>query len=191
MSCIQMLLLAFALAMDAMAVSIGTSCSKPGQPGRLNWIMAASFGIFQAGMPWIGYALGLAGASFLGAVDHWIAFALLAFVGGKMLWEGVHHDSCAVESPSNKGRFSASELLMLSVATSIDAAAVGLSLSLVDIPILVPSLCIGGVTFVLSWLGGHFGRILGCRMGRYAEIAGGFVLMAIGIRILLNHLEIC
>lgn len=189
MSLIQILLLAVALSMDAMAVSIGT-CTRKKAPSRKSLLlMAISFGVFQALMPLLGYALGRLGAGFVQSFDHWIAFGLLAIVGGKMIFEGLFHkEDC--EDPEDLvagGHIHWHTLLVLSIATSIDAAAVGLSLSLIDSPILLPSLLIGCVTFALSWLGGHFGKMLGARMGLFAEVFGGLVLLGIGVKIVLEH----
>jgi putative Mn2+ efflux pump MntP len=187
MSLLQIILIAVALSMDAMAVSIGTCTRRNPPSAKTMLLMAASFGVFQAGMPLLGYGLGRAGAGLVQFADHWIAFGLLAFVGGKLLWEGfqAHHDD---EDSDVSGNISWRTLLLLSVATSIDAGAVGISLSLIASPILIPSLMIGVITFALSWLGGRFGKLLGEKMGKAAEILGGLVLIGIGVKILLEHL---
>ena len=190
MNLLSILLLAVALSMDAMAVSIGTCTRRNAPSAKSMMVMAISFGIFQALMPLLGYALGQAGASFVQSFDHWLAFGLLAVVGGKMLWEGAHSDEVndETEDLTGGGHIHWRTLLILSVATSIDAAAVGISLSLIHSPIVVPCILIGITTFILSWLGGRFGKYLGVRMGKAAEILGGLVLLGIGTKILVDHL---
>jgi len=189
MSLLQIMLIAVALAMDALAVSIGYGTRKKVPSTRTMLSLAFSFGLFQALMPLLGYGVGRAGAELLRATDHWVAFGLLVFVGGKMLWEAFQPaQEDEHEEVESQGHIAWKTLLLLSIATSIDAAAVGLSFSLIHAPILVPALWIGGVTFLLSWLGGHFGKILGARLGKSAEIIGGLVLIGIGVKILIEHL---
>ena len=191
MTIFAILLLAVALSMDAMAVAIGT-CTKRNPPSAKSMlIMAISFGVFQGVMPLLGYALGQAGASLVESFDHWLAFGLLAFVGGKMLWEGFHANTEGDDNAENLtggGRIQWHTLLVLSIATSIDAAAVGISLSLIRAPIIYPSVVIGLTTFALSWLGGRFGKFLGARLGKLAEVLGGLVLLGIGAKIVYDHL---
>jgi len=188
MSIIQIILLAVALSMDAMAVSIGYGTRKQAPSARTLLSLAIGFGLFQALMPLLGYVVGSAGATMLQAVDHWVAFGLLAFVGGKMLWEALHSDDDEDQKEvEDHGHIAWKTLLLLSIATSIDAAAVGLSLSMIHAPILIPALWIGCITFALSWLGGHFGKLLGARMGKAAEVLGGLVLIAIGVKIVIDH----
>lgn len=185
MSIIQILFLALALSMDAFAVSVSSCTCKQANFRKQALWTSASFGLFQAIMPLLGWTVGRFGAHFLESIDHWVAFGLLAFVGLKMVKEGFAKDedeNCDISKP-----FSWRTLIMLSVATSIDAAAVGISLSLIDTPILFPAIVIGVVTFTLSWLGHHFGRMLGERFGKGAEIVGGLVLVGIGVKILLQH----
>lgn len=190
MPIVQVLLIAIALSMDAMAVSIGTCTRKNAPSSRSMLVMAISFGVFQAIMPLLGYSLGVLGAKLLQNLDHWLAFGLLAFVGSKMIYEGICHkeEDGDPEDLVAGGHVHWHTLLVLSVATSIDAAAVGLSFSLIHSEILLPSILIGIVTFSLSWMGGHFGRVLGEKMGVAAEIFGGIVLWGIGLKILLGHL---
>ncbi len=181
----QIFLLACALAMDAFAVSVASCTRKRDDFHRHALITSLSFGFFQALMPLLGWGLGRADASLLGNIDHWIAFVLLFAIGAKMVWEGIGSESHEDEECP---RFSWKTLLTLSVATSIDAAAVGVSLSLVEVPILFPALAIGVITFAWSWLGHHFGRLLGERFGHGAEIFGGLVLIGIGSKILWQHI---
>lgn len=189
MSILQILFLAVALSMDAMAVSIGTCTRRKAPSASSMLVMAISFGVFQAVMPLVGYSLGSLGAAVVQSFDHWIAFGLLVIVGGKMVYEGFTHqeENCDSEDFLAGGYIHWHTLLVLSIATSLDAAAVGISLSMVQAPILWPSLVIGIVTFSLAWAGGHFGRFLGIRMGKIAEVLGGLVLVGIGVKILLEH----
>lgn len=170
--------------MDAFAVSISAGLKlgrmSAGQAVRLS----VSFGLFQFIMPMIGWFAGTEVARYIDAFDHWVAFALLAFVGGKMLWEA--RSAGPLESKIDPTR--GTMLLTLSLATSIDALAVGLSMAFLNLPILVPAAVIGVVTATLTALGAVFGSTLGRRWSRWAEAAGGTVLLLIGIRILFAHL---
>jgi manganese efflux pump family protein len=174
-----------ALSMDAVAVSISSSMTAA---RRVSWPqafkMAACFGFFQAGMPTVGYACGLAFRGWVEAIDHWIAFALLGLIGAKMIYESRREEADAENDP-----FSTRNLLLLAVATSIDALAVGISFSLVGVPLLATVAIIGLVTFALClpavWLGKRLGKLLAKR----AELLGGIVLILIGLRILVEHLS--
>ena len=137
-------------------------------------------------MPVIGWLVGNAFAVYVTAVDHWIAFALLAFVGGKMLWDAFHDEGEEDESVAD--RLDLCELFMLAIATSIDALAVGISFSFLQIDIVVAALIIGCTTFVLSLVGVVVGNRFGARFEKPSQIAGGIVLIAIGLKILLEHL---
>jgi putative Mn2+ efflux pump MntP len=176
--------LAVGLAMDAFAVSVSAGLRmgrlKAGQMIRIS----ASFGLFQFAMPLIGWTAGREVARYIEAFDHWIAFALLAFVGSKMLWEASGTRQAGSRDDPTRGTM----LLTLSVATSIDALAVGLSLAFLHLPILIPATVIGVVTSTLTALGAGFGSRLGRAWSRWAEVAGGLVLLFIGIRILVSHL---
>ena len=186
MSFPELLALAVALAMDALAVSIaaGITLGRP-RPAQLAR-MPLTFGLFQAAMPIAGWLLGLSVRHLIESWDHWIAFALLAFVGINMLREAF--SSCE-EEIENRDPTSGVTLLLLAVATSIDALAVGLSLALLRQPIAFPALVIGVVCALLS-LGG---MLLGARLGRldcvrrWASAAGGLVLLGIGVKILYEH----
>lgn len=176
------------LAMDAFAVSICQGLSM----SHINWkralVIAFFFGAFQAIMPLIGWALGTSFAELIEPVDHWVAFVLLAFVGAKMLWDGVHeddeYDDCAPDSEKLDMR----ELLMLSVATSIDALAVGISFAMLSVNIWVAIVVIGVVTFVLSLIGVGIGNAFGAHFRKPATIVGGIILILIGVKIVLEHL---
>lgn len=185
-----LLVMAVALAMDAFAVSVANGLVLAGA-GRSKAVrMAGSFGLFQAAMPLLGYAAAVAFAETIRAVDHWVAFGLLAFVGGKMLWEVWHGEEEDHADPT-----SLKTLLILSVATSIDALAVGVSLAMMPkTGVLALAggvwICVGAIgviTFGLCLLGIFLGCKAGCLLGKRAEIAGGIVLIGIGLKILLEH----
>ncbi len=183
-----LLAIAVALAMDAFAVALATGiCLKEARAAH-TLRMAGAFGLFQALMPIAGWLLGLSFREHIEAYDHWLAFALLAFVGGKMLWEGLHtgeeDPACEYKDPTRGG-----QLLLLAVATSIDALAVGLSFSVLGVEIWMPALVIGVVCFAITALGMKIGcmtRHVG-PMSSHAELLGGTALIAIGLRILYEH----
>lgn len=178
------LIIAVGLAMDAFAVSISSGLAikkiRIGHAFRI----AFFFGAFQALMPVVGWLAGLGLKDFISAVDHWIAFALLSFVGGKMIYESTFLD----EEKDDKDTLNIYVLLILSIATSIDALAVGLTLSFLNIDIASPALIIGIVTFLLSFLGVYIGGRFGHFFESKIEIAGGIILIGIGIKILVEHL---
>jgi putative Mn2+ efflux pump MntP len=181
----NLLATAVALSMDAMAVSIATGIQL-GKPGfRPIFRLAFHFGLFQAGMPVLGWLAGTTIRSLVSSWDHWVAFGLLAFIGGKMIVESMKRaeaGECGSRDPTRG--FS---LVLLSVATSIDAFAVGMSFALIETSIWIPCLVIGLTTGGLSALGGAFGCKLGMRFGKRMELLGGVVLVAIGARILMQH----
>ena len=186
---VELFLIGVGLSMDAFAVSI---CKGLGM-SRLNMRQAAVislfFGGFQALMPLIGWALGSQLADLITPIDHWIAFALLAFVGGKMLWDAFHEED-EQEGDAKDAKLDLKELLMLAIATSIDALAVGITFAFLQVAI-VPSVTIIGVTtFVLSFVGVAVGHFFGARFEKPATIAGGVVLILIGAKILLEHLGV-
>jgi manganese efflux pump family protein len=146
---------------------------------------ALSFGIFQAIMPLIGWLAGRTIVDFISSYDHWVAFGLLAFVGGKMLWESFHKEE---EKETNRDTSRGLTLLTLSIATSIDALAVGLSFAFIDVNIFAAAGIIGLVAFLITGLGFLIGTRVGGILGKRAEIVGGLVLIGIGVKILLEHL---
>lgn len=184
MSTLEILIIAVALAMDALAVSIGIGTSGGARGFRPIFRLAFHFGLFQALMPVLGWAAGTAFARAIAAVDHWVALGLLTFVGFRMIRSGLSPDASRARSDPSRGW----TLLALSVAVSIDALAVGLSLAMLHVRIVYPSIVIGVVTGALSWLGLAVGHRLGSHFGARMEIAGGLLLIAIGVRILLEHL---
>jgi len=185
MSLITILLLALALAMDAFAVSVSSGISMTRLHIRHAVRMAAFFGIFQAAMPVAGWGLGRFAADLIQAVDHWVAFGLLSIIGIKMIYESVF-----IEEKSDSGNepMTLPVLFLLAVATSIDAAAVGVSLSVLQVPIIRPAVIIGIVTFIISLAGVWIGQTFGDFFEGKIEITGGLVLIGIGLKILIQHL---
>ena len=184
MGTLELVTIAVALAMDAFAVSIATGVSlksvSPRQTFRLSW----HFGLFQALMPILGWLMGGTVRSYIEAYDHWIAFVLLAYIGYKMIREAFDHEDEAKGDPTKGMR-----LIILSVATSIDALAVGLSLSMLGISVWWPALVIGVVALLFTMAGLHLGKtvVRAKSIGKYAELLGGAVLIGIGLKILWEH----
>ena len=191
MSWWELLALSAALAMDALAVSVSSGMLMQKNPVRQGLKMAGTFGVFQGVMPLLGYTVALTFADKIRAVDHWVAFILLAFVGGKSLW-GAFHDGD--EEPADPTGLK--NLLLMAVATSIDALAVGASFSMMAKTgvlalaggSLIACAVIAAVTFVICLFGVWIGRRVGDVLGRRAEIVGGIVLILIGLKILLEDL---
>jgi len=182
----SLLAIALALAMDAFAVAVVTGLADHPLTRRRVFRLAFHFGLFQALMPLIGWAAGRALYRLVGAFDHWIAFALLAFVGGRMVWGALQGDEKERSSGDNTKGWS---LVMLSVATSIDALAVGLSLAMIGAAILVPVLVIGLVAAGLTAVGMLLGRWIGTAWGKRVEVLGGLILIGIGAKIVLDHVR--
>ncbi|MEE4111345.1 MAG: manganese efflux pump MntP family protein [Desulfobacteraceae bacterium] len=183
---INTLALAVALAMDAFAVSIASGVALRTVSARQTFRLAWHFGLFQAMMPVIGWSAGLTIRSRIEAYDHWIAFALLVFVAQGMLRSAFRSEQADAEAKDpTKGM----TMVMLSVATSIDALAVGLSLSMISISIWTPALIIGLVAGAFTTVGMHLGKVIGNfpQLSRWAEMTGGIVLLAIGVNILREH----
>ena len=184
MDTITLLGIAVALAMDAFAVALATGLALSVMNGRHLFRLGFHFGLFQALMPVIGWLAGMTIQRWIADYDHWIAFALLAFVGGKMIYEAFFdHDQDALERDPTRGW----SLVMLSVATSIDALAVGLSLALLSVSVWVPSLVIGLTAGVLTVIGMLLGRRINGIWGKRVEVFGGLVLCGIGVKILVEH----
>lgn len=179
-----LLLLALALAMDAFAVAIAQGANaRPGAGAAVR--IGAAFGLAQGLMPLGGWIAGLAFAGMIQAVDHWIAFGLLAVLGAKMIREGMADGDDDVRTVPLAGR----ALFVAAVATSIDAAAAGLTLNEFAVPVGIACGMIGAVTALLCWAGTLAGAAVGEQFGKRAEIAGGIVLIAIGAKILVEHLS--
>jgi putative Mn2+ efflux pump MntP len=173
------------LAMDAFAVSIATGVTVPRVTARHTFRMAFHFGLFQFLMPVLGWLAGREVADWIGSYDHWIAFVLLALVGARMVWEARRADQAEAHGDPTRGWM----LVALSIATSLDALAVGFGMALVWADsIWLPALAIGLVAGSLSTVGIVFGGRLGTGWGRWAKLVGGCVLVAIGVRIVAAHL---
>jgi len=182
MSISYIFLIAVGLSMDALVVAI--ACGLAGRRFQQALKIAVFFGLFQALMPMAGWLAGVSLRGLIAGLDHWVAFGLLAVIGGKMIVESFKEKDAARPA----GSLTLPVLLMLSVATSIDALAVGLSLALLKSPIVGPALLIGVVTFSISLLGGLIGSRLGHHCGRRIEALGGLILVGIGVKILITHL---
>jgi len=180
------LLIALALAVDAFAVALAAGVSLCQVNSRQVFRLAWHFGFFQAGMNILGWLGGITVRSWIESFDHWLAFGLLAFVGGKMIWEAIREAKEEGEGADpTRGRM----LLTLSIATSIDSLAVGLSFAVLGVSVWLPSLIIGLVAAGLTVLGLRLGCLVGAtsRLGSRAEIIGGLVLIGIGLKILYEH----
>jgi len=184
MAVIPIVFIALGLAMDAFAVSITTGLALKKAKVNDALKMALSFGLFQAIMPAVGWRIGISLRDFISGVDHWIAFGLLLLVGCKMIYEAIAAKPDKREINSLNFYF----ILVLSIATSIDALAVGVSFALLGVSIILPIIVIGITTFLLSLLGFIAGSKFGRLLGKKVEIAGGIVLIGIGIKILADHL---
>ena len=190
MGIIELALIAVGLSMDAFAVSV---CKGLGMK-RLDMgqalVIALFFGGFQALMPLAGWALGSGFQSYIEPVDHWIAFALLAFIGGKMLYDAFHEEDGDEPVAGEAAGLDLKEILMLAIATSIDALAVGVSFAFLQVDIVPAISLIGVITFALSLVGVAAGHQFGARFEKPATIVGGLVLILIGLKILLEHLGV-
>jgi putative Mn2+ efflux pump MntP len=183
MSLITICILAVGLGVDAFSVAIGIGATNDKKSWTPILRLSAAFGLFQFVMPIIGWLAGQTVVEIIASFDHWIAFALLALVGGKMIREGFEKESDVGKVDQTRGW----PLLLLSIATSIDALAVGFSFSILKNPILFPAVIIGIVCFVMTTVGMIFGKVLAKLFGRKVEIFGGLVLIAIGVKILIDH----
>jgi manganese efflux pump family protein len=184
MSLLTSLLLAVGLAMDACAVSLGAGATGRSAGRRAAFRLGFHFGLFQFLMPILGWFLGYSVAHLIAAFDHWIAFGLLAIVGGRMIRSGLNPESSLDPGDPSKGW----SLILLSIATSIDALAVGLSLAMIRVAIWQPAVIIGVVTAAMSVIGLRLGSRLGRAFGSRMEVVGGVILLLVGIRILIQHL---
>lgn len=180
----EILLIAVGLAMDAFAVSLGIGTTGQASRPRPIFRLSFHFGLFQALMPILGWLAGSTVADLISNVDHWIALALLAFVGVRMIRSGLDANGEPHFSDPSRG----GTLFMLAVATSIDAFAVGLSLAMLHVSVFYPAAVIGVVTAFLSLVGLLTGGRLGKVFGKRMEIVGGVILIGIGLRVLFSHL---
>ncbi|MEG0376066.1 MAG: manganese efflux pump MntP family protein [Raoultibacter sp.] len=188
MGFIELFLVAVGLSMDAFAVSICKGLGMRKINYRHALIIALFFGVFQGVMPVIGWLLGTQFESYITSFDHWIAFGLLVIIGGKMLWDAFHEEATCTDCEQPK--INVKELTLLAIATSIDALAIGITLAFLQVDIIRAALTIGVITFVLSFIGVIVGKRFGDKYQKRATIAGGVVLIAIGVKILLEHLGI-
>lgn len=181
--------IALAMAMDTFAVAVAVSLGLRGCTPRQTLRLAGSFGFFQFIMPIVGWAAGRTVVDLIRDFDHWVAAGLLVFVGGRMIFEAFGKKKGGQNAGSCPDKTRGGHLLLLSLATSIDALAVGLSLAALSVPVITPAAVIGVVTFFVSVAGTKIGPVLGRWAGKGAELAGGLVLLAIAAKILLEHLS--
>lgn len=184
MGFLELLLIAVGLAMDAFAVAISIGLSMQQRSIKKAFIVGLYFGLFQAIMPLIGYFLGSQFADQIVEFDHWIAFILLAFIGGKMIKESFEKEEIELCKEVSLGL---KTMLPLALATSIDALAVGISFAFLNVHILPSVTLIGFITLLISMLGVKIGNVFGSRFKQNAELFGGVILVLIGLKILLEH----
>ena len=181
---VSILLIAIGLSADCFAVALGVSTQVTERFSPQALRVSLSFGLFQALMPILRWLAGTTIVEFIESFDHWVAFGLLAIVGGRMLWESFHSHSGGKKTDITKWFI----LLTLSIATSIDALAVGLSFAFLKVNITLAVLTIGLVSMIVTAIGFGLGRKASRLIGKRAEAIGGIILLAIGIRILLSHI---
>ena len=183
MGLIELFLIAVGLSMDAFAVSVCKGLAMPKCTFKKAAIVGLWFGGFQALMPAIGYVLGAQFQEAIASIDHWIAFVLLALIGGNMIHEALDNDEEEADASLN-----VKTMFLLAVATSIDALAIGITFAFLKVNIS-PAVCfIGIVTFIISFAGVKIGNVFGARYKNKAEIVGGIILILLGLKILLEHL---
>ena len=181
----EILLIGIGLAMDAFAVAVCKGLSMKKFDTKKALIIGLYFGIFQGGMPVLGYLLGTTFESFITRIDHWIAFVLLTTIGANMIREAFSN-----ETNTNNDLVDFKTMLPLAIATSIDALAVGITFAFLKVNIIAASLTIGITTFIMSFLGSKIGNKFGTKYEKKAEFIGGLILIIIGLKILLEHLAI-
>lgn len=183
MGLIELFLIAVGLSMDAFAVSVCKGLAMPKCTFKKAAIVGLWFGGFQALMPAIGYILGAQFQETIASIDHWIAFVLLALIGGNMIHEALDNDEEEADASLD-----VKTMFLLAVATSIDALAIGITFAFLKVSI-IPAVCfIGIVTFIISFAGVKIGNVFGARYKNKAEIVGGVILILLGLKILLEHL---
>lgn len=184
MGIVELLLIAIGLSMDAFAVSVCKGLATKKVSAKHLITVGAWFGGFQALMPFIGYLLGSAFENYITAFDHWVAFILLGIIGGTMI-----KDAFSKEDEKTDDSFSVKTMFLMAVATSIDALAIGITFALLpDVNIDAAIALIGSITFILSAIGVKIGNVFGAKYRSKAELAGGVILILIGLKILLEHL---
>ena len=184
MSIIEIALIGVGLAMDAFAVSICKGLAMRRMNYKKAIIIAAFFGVFQALMPALGYVLGTTFANKIAAIDHWIAFILLALIGANMIKEALSSDDDECQDDSLR----LGDLIMLSIATSIDALAVGITFAFFNVSLLLSVSMIGIITFIICVIGVKVGNVFGEKYKSKAELACGLILIVMGAKILIDHL---
>ena len=184
----KLFLIAVGLSMDAFAVAMCKGLNMKKLNYRHGAVIALFFGLFQGGMPLLGWAVGISFEKYVVRVDHWIAFVLLAFIGGKMIFEALKGEE--EECCEDDDKLDLKDLVVMAVATSIDALAVGISFAFLKIEIIPAVSLIGVTTFILSFIGVIIGNNFGTRFKEKAELLGGVILIFIGLKILLEHLGI-
>lgn len=185
-SAVEIVLIAVGLAMDAFAVSV---CKGLKMTQKIDYkyalLIAFFFGLFQAIMPYIGWLVGRQFEAYITGIDHWVAFVLLVIIGAKMVYEAIKN-----EEDDSEIKYDLKEITLLAIATSIDALAVGVSFAFLDRNIYFSAGCIGVITFLISFMGVIIGNKFGVRFKKNAEIAGGVILILIGLKILLEGIGI-
>ena len=185
MSTLSIFVLSVGLAMDAFAAAICQGLSMIKVKLKHNIVIALMFGLFQGGMPLIGYILGLQFEQYITSIDHWIAFCLLGLIGFNMLKEGF-----SFEKEELSGDLSFKEMFPYALATSIDALAVGITFAFLNVNIWIAITFIGIITFIISMVGVKIGNVFGDKYEKKAEFIGGIILILLGIKILLEHLNV-
>ena len=186
MSFVEILLIGIGLSMDAFSVSVCKGLTTKKFSWKMALICGLWFGFFQALMPLIGYFLGVQFEQYITAVDHWIAFGLLFLIGANMIREAVWDK----DDQDNNGALDFKTMLLLAIATSIDALAVGVSFACIQVKIWSSVLIIGTTTFLFSVLGVKIGNVFGSKFEKSAGVIGGIILIVIGLKILLEHLGV-
>lgn len=184
---IELLLMGIGLAMDAFAVSVCKGLAMRKVNKKQAVVIGLIFGGFQALMPFIGWMLGIQFEGYITSIDHWIAFVLLGFIGGKMIVEAISPEDGNVAIEQMDPPLDFREMLILAIATSIDALAVGITFAFLDYPIVEAVSIIGVVTFIISIGGVYAGNFFGNKYKNKAAFAGGLILVLLGLRILLTH----
>jgi len=186
MTFLELFFIAIALSMDAFAVSICAGLTMPSAIIKRSLIVGLYFGVFQAIMPFIGYMAASLFADYIIEYDHWVAFALLSFLGARMIYGSFKKN----EAPTGELSVGPKIMLPLAIATSIDALAVGVSFTFLQVSIMPAILLIGATTFIISVAGVKIGNVFGVKYKSKAELAGGIILILIGVNILIGHLSL-
>jgi manganese efflux pump family protein len=190
---LAIILIAFGLSMDALAVSITTGVMIKKTKIKSALKVGIYFGVFQALMPLAGWVLGIQLSQYIAKIDHWIALIILSFIGGRMIYESIKEKNTECKEymqNDKKDPLSNRTLFILAIATSIDALAAGISFAFLNVSITKTVIIIGGITFVLCFIGVLVGKICGELLKSHAKIFGGIILVAIGVKIFIEHTNI-